>query len=170
MKEEEKQKDREKRGKEKKKKEEGKEEGKESKFDENMKRMLELMQKNSSEKILVDGNMALSKYFISKRNLNKSLESLNKILVSCPWYFPASLEKVRIFSSQEKWDQCDEILTSILSNDSQQIEAATYKLFVDCMIDSKIDIAQSLKDLELLYDKREPNNSLLYYNVYNYII
>lgn len=113
--------------------------------------------------------MAISRYYLSKKKFNESLEALNKILVACPWYFPASLEKVRVFSTQTKWDQCEEILNTILANDSNQIEAVMYKLFVDSIIDSNIDLVNGLKDLLMLYNKLEPKNAELYYKVYIYI-
>lgn len=170
---EEKNKEREKTGKERRAKDEdgeGKEEkGKDKKLVGILQEMQSLMSRNSASRVLIDGNMAISRYYLSKKKFNESLEALNKILVACPWYFPASLEKVRVFSTQTKWDQCEEILNTILANDSNQIEAVMYKLFVDSIIDSNIDLVNGLKDLLMLYNKLEPKNAELYYKVYIYI-
>lgn len=170
---EEKNKEREKTGKDRRSKDdgEGKEEkGKDKKLLGILQEMQSLMSRNSAPRVLIDGNMAISRYYLSKKKFNESLEALNKILVGCPWYFPASLEKVRVFSTQTKWDQCEEILSSILVNDANQIEAVMYKLFVDSIVDSNVDLVAGLKDLLLLYNKLEPKNAELYYRVFFFII
>ncbi|XP_027210397.1 tetratricopeptide repeat protein 21B-like isoform X1 [Penaeus vannamei] len=111
----------------------------------------------------IDALFGKAKYYENRSSYKESMETLNVLVVAYPDFTGPLVEKMKVYLSEQEWDQSMDAATRVLSVDSHNIEALKHKtLYALCRQGNYDEAAQALRDLYSEMDRSEPNNASLF--------
>jgi len=110
----------------------------------------------------LDAFMGKAKVLEGKRQWQQALDSLNKVIVTHPWYLPALIEKAKTLMMTADWDQALDSAGRIQQLEPNNIEALRLNVLHLLSRESRCDeAAEKLQELQRAIQKLEPRNHAL---------